>query len=794
MYTIDSETCGLHGMPVILQYAKDDGPIIIYSIWENPIYETLALIEELLSDSICGFNLAFDMFMLCKVYTTFAMMKDYNVIPEDHIEEIAILEERARFSDFCLKPKAACDIMLIARKGIYQSLMDRNDIKIRRVPTALAFPLAAELEERIKFDDVYFARKKDKTAPRWGVYDVKDRNGDNDPNFKDIKLKFKASAALKHLAKHALGIKVILHSDIELSKNYYPNEFGFAPFALAVAKGWIPKNGTARKFNPNGKIQYQIDGTINWRGAWPAKIREHILHWKTNKRAREYAAQDIDITRRLWVHLGSPTPGDTDSELACMVASVRWRGYNVNRNRILRLKKQATLKLKETPTSAAKVKRWLFQSLDEMERLALEQGTGKKILEEIAKWTAVNGEGNEVAHPAAIKAKAVLTARAMQKKIQLFNKILLADRFHASFKVIGALSNRMSGGDGLNAQGIDHFYRVRAAFTLSDYNNPSRRDEDPNYIWTTSIYSGEVRVLSLPLVGGDFKSFEVSLAAAVFDDENLNIALKSGKKIHAIFAMELFPGKTYEEILASDGRDPDFYDTGKKGIFAIFYGGEPATLKSRLGIAIEIAEQAYQGLTRRHPGIGRARQKVADSFCSMRQPAGIGTKVEWHDPAPYIESFLGFRRYYTLENAVCKTLFELAQDLPAHFKSIKIKVQRRDRVQTASGATASALYAAAFGIQAANMRAANNHLIQSPGATIAKEVQRSVWNLQPVGVHLWVVQPMNIHDEIECPAAKRLQGQIRETVQATVQRFRPQVPLLAIDWVDNIPNWAGKKG
>ena len=63
----------------------------------------------------------------------------------------------------------------------------------------------------------------------------------------------------------------------------------------------------------------------------------------------------------------------------------------------------------------------------------------------------------------------------------------------------------------------------------------------------------------------------------------------------------------------------------------------------------------------------------------MRQPAGVGSAVIWHEPAEFVESFLKFRRYFTLENTIAKA-----------------------RIQTAGGAVSSALYGAAFGIQAAN--------------------------------------------------------------------------------------------
>jgi len=69
----DSETCGLHSMPVLFQYAEEDGPICLYDVWKRPIRETLRLIEWLCENTVVGFNLAFDWFMVVKTYTTFRL-------------------------------------------------------------------------------------------------------------------------------------------------------------------------------------------------------------------------------------------------------------------------------------------------------------------------------------------------------------------------------------------------------------------------------------------------------------------------------------------------------------------------------------------------------------------------------------------------------------------------------------------------------------------------------------------------------------------------------------------------
>ena len=224
----------------------------------------------------------------------------------------------------------------------------------------------------------------------------------------------------------------------------------------------------------------------------------------------------------------------------------------------------------------------------------------------------------------------------------------------------------------------------------------------------------------------------------------------------------------------------------------MLYGGEAFTLMDRLSVELDVAEFAYNEFGRRYPGVARNRQRIINMFQSMRQPGGIGRAVEWHEPADFIESMFGFRRYFTLENRICRALYELAQSPPAGWKSIKQKVVRRDREQTASGAVQSALYGAAFALQAANTRAAANHVIQSSGATITKHVQRRIWDLQPSGVQSWKVQPMNIHDEIMCPTVPDYVDQVAEAVVETVESYRAKVPLIKIEWESRMESWAEK--
>jgi hypothetical protein len=848
----DTETCGFHGPILLIQHAEGvDGAIKLHSVFTSPIWETQQLIEYLCENTVVAFNLAFDWFHICQTYTTLQLLGDkvgFDARPEDHIETYALLEKEARDGP-CLRPVGALDLFLHARKGPYQSTMDRGDVRIRRVPTQLAQLLADKLGEMIPFSDVYFARFKDKKR-RWQVYDIKDDCDEVIPDFKDVVLKFAPSSGLKALAVDALGVvenKVIKFSDIDLPRKAYPKENGWAPFAESVG---TPKD---------------------WKGAWPEKIGMHIRHWGYNRLAREYATDDVKYLQGLYTFFGNPKADDDDSILACNVAAVRWRGFSINLpglRALRKVKKAEEEELGFNHNAHRKVRMYIEEALSPTEVSVMRDGKGKIstkgiILEEIATFMimevcdscfgmATIDSGKEfvsslgakdvhredydalaaaelrawadsqrcpdckdgliktdVQHPAAIRAAAVLKARRAAKRVQLIDKLLIAGRFHASVKVIGTLSTRMAGADGMNPQGVPHDKVFRKLFGLSD---------------------GD-----LVLCGGDFSGFEICLMDAAYGDPVLreklltkqpchvcklkgeipskkdpdvlitcpecNGSLETDTKIHALFGTYLFEseGLSYEDILATKGLpgEKDKYDRSKKGVYATAYGGESYTLQTRVGITEEDADRAFARWCKEHKVWGQERKKIFDMFCSMRQPNGIGTRVEWHEPHDYIESMFGFRRYFTLENKICRALFELAEKPPKAWEQLNVKVIRRERIQTACGALRSSLFGAAFQVQAANMRAAGNHVIQSSGAQVTKKLQVLLWGLQPAGIHEWHVQPLNIHDEIMIPALPRLTDRIYELVREFMVWLQEHVPLAEIDWSPKmgeapLKSWAEK--
>lgn len=729
-FFIDTETCGLHSFAVTLQYSELSDPrnVIIHDFWRVPIKDSLRLIERLIDGYIVVFNGVFDFFHLVKLYNVFRLAADHDAWPV--IEEIASLERSAVLNSVVLKPRGVCDIFLHARKTRYQSTMERDDIKIRRVPIQMAQPLADELNKRVKLNPIYFARRKDKNAPQWKTYPSRDReSGEEIKGFDDVVLKFAPTTALKALAVDALNLDpndVTTFAEVELDKKWRPTELGWRP----------------------------------WGGNWPQLIRLHIEHWAFNAAARKYAARDITYLYELWEFFERPGFDDNDSVLTACVANVRWRGFRIDREKVQARRIAAITMARSAPRAPSYVKSWLFGAMDEMER-AVVKNTKKTTLEAVLKWELDDG----TPHPAAERARAVIRAREAKKEVEILSKLLDADRFHPSFKVIGALSGRMAGADGLNPQGIKRDKEIRAAFLMAD--------------------EGEY------LDGGDFDSFEVCLAAAEYDDPDLTRALQSGLKIHALFAQKMFPEETYDDIVASKGTEQDKYTHGKAGVFSLIYMGDAGTLERKQGIDREIAEEAFEGFFEDFSGVKRAQERVAARFLSMVQRVP-GGPVTWKEPAEYIESMFGFRRYFTLENQICKALFTLAHEPPDDWKKFNFRVRRReDRIQTALGAAQSALYGAAFAIQAANMRAAANHKIQSSGAQITKHLQVVVWNVQPCGVHPWRVRPMNIHDEIQAVTSSlAVSLEVKEKVRLLVESYRSRVPLIEMEWDLGKTSWA----
>ncbi len=118
MIFLDTETCGLTGPIVLIQYQFNDGPIYLYEVWKMPVRTTINLLEWFMKYDIVGFNLVFDHFHITKLYNLLIKVKDKSLLPL--ISEIRDIEAHLDPSSLhCLKPHSSLDLFLYARETKY---------------------------------------------------------------------------------------------------------------------------------------------------------------------------------------------------------------------------------------------------------------------------------------------------------------------------------------------------------------------------------------------------------------------------------------------------------------------------------------------------------------------------------------------------------------------------------------------------------------------------------------------------------------------------------------------------
>jgi hypothetical protein len=375
-YYIDTETIGFQGLATLIQFAFQDDEPTLWNLWDRPVHETIALIEEFMQHTCVFFNANYDMFHLAKIYTMWKLLPR-NAIPAELPEAVLVQAEKDARDGPCIKPKNVMCLMLHSRKGKFQSLMSRHDIRVTKVPTPLAEPLRDILEDLIELDGILFAKRANPNAPKWGVYDRIKRGKEDqvDPNFKDVTLKFKPARGLKYLAQHCLNLDPEFHSFMDV----YPQhdgkifELGYAPFALAVSSA-------EKEWKVYGK-----DGKLKGR-AWPAYLHIHLEHWRSNEEARRYGRDDVIYTRLIDEYFEFPEAGDTDSVLAAMVAVVRWHGFAIDTGAVTKLLAKSGKVLEASPVNINKykqVQRYIREVMDESEAILIDKSSKKAHLEKI---------------------------------------------------------------------------------------------------------------------------------------------------------------------------------------------------------------------------------------------------------------------------------------------------------------------------------------------------------------------------------------------------------------------------
>ena len=302
-------------------------------------------------------------------------------------------------------------------------------------------------------------------------------------------------------------------------------------------------------------------------------------------KATEYAAEDADVTWRLYRHLkprlaeegGTRVYERVDRPLIAVVSGMERHGIKVDRGQLAKLSE-------EFATEIARIEREVWDCcgveftigspkqlgdvlFDKLGYKGGRKGKSGQYSTDQAVLERLSGEGAEVASK-------VLEWRQLSKLKSTYTDALQAainpdtNRVHTSYSLVGAQTGRLSSTDP-NLQNIpirtEIGRQIREAF-VADQGNV--------------------------LLAADYSQIELRLAAHMADVPQLKDAFSNGEDIHARTAREMF-GTV----------DRDTRARAKTVNFAILYGISRWGLGGRLGIDADEAQAMIDTYFQRFPGI-----------------------------------------------------------------------------------------------------------------------------------------------------------------------------------------------
>ncbi|HEY6817546.1 MAG TPA: DNA polymerase I, partial [Croceibacterium sp.] len=304
-------------------------------------------------------------------------------------------------------------------------------------------------------------------------------------------------------------------------------------------------------------------------------------------RATEYAAEDADVTWRLWKTLkprlaeegGTRVYERVDRPLIPVVAQMERHGIKVDRQALAGLSEEFS---KET----ARIEREIWDCCGVEFTIGSPAQLGQVLFDKMGYKGGKKGKSGQystdqsvlegLANQGAPVARLVLEWRQLSKLRSTYTEALQAainpatNRVHTCYSLVGAQTGRLSSTDP-NLQNIP----IRTAI--------GRR-----------IREAFVPEPGMTLLSADYSQIELRLAAHMADVPPLKEAFVAGEDIHARTAMEMF-GTV----------DRDTRGRAKTVNFAILYGISRWGLGGRLGIEADEAQAIIDKYFERFPGIQR---------------------------------------------------------------------------------------------------------------------------------------------------------------------------------------------
>jgi DNA polymerase I-like protein with 3'-5' exonuclease and polymerase domains len=473
----------------------------------------------------------------------------------------------------------------------------------------------------------------------------------------------------------------------------------------------------------------------------------------------KYCALDILYLQVMYEKLGKPEP-DHHSDCVHAVAYTRYAGIpcdmaHVERSRAYYEEKvvAAQAHLGECNLKSSKQRLELLQKHD-----PLIQSSKRKVLEVLAKTD----------RPSAPIAKAMLDFGKYKQRRDQCVKVLecKTGRVHPSLRVMGTATVRMGGEGGLNWQGIAQVEGKRRM---------------------------GIRAAVEADCGGDFDALEMTIAAAVYRDEQLQADLDNLIDLHAISGSMLPEaiknGYTYEWIVANKKDNPiakALRSVGKTVNFGILYGAAWPKIQETVGCTENEAKELLERFYSRYKGIGAYRKSAeamvmtadtekwkADSVGQMR--------AECTD-------LTGYTRAWAFEKQVADLLWRMGHRKWRTGLNGSVVRSQEKGAQAIDQAIRSALLGSAIAIQNAACRQMCNSPVQSSGANMTKILMARVWDRIRVPI-------LNVHDELILsavgPCVDRPMGLIQEVTKNFLAEFKRAVPSLNIKMVP-LRCWADK--
>jgi len=304
-------------------------------------------------------------------------------------------------------------------------------------------------------------------------------------------------------------------------------------------------------------------------------------------RATEYAAEDADVTWRLWRHLrprlaeegGTRVYERVDRPLIPVVASMERHGIKVDQQQLARLSD-------EFATEIARIEGEVIATAGQEFTIGSPQQLGRILFEKMGYQGGRKGKSGQystdqavlerLASQGADVATKVLEWRQLTKLKNTYTDALQeaidpdTGRVHTCYSLVGAQTGRLSSTDP-NLQNIpirtELGRQIRKAFVAE---------------------AGNV------LLSADYSQIELRLAAHMADVGPLKEAFAAGEDIHSRTAMEMF-GVV----------DRDTRARAKTINFAILYGISRWGLGGRLGVEADEAQAMIDRYFERFPGIQR---------------------------------------------------------------------------------------------------------------------------------------------------------------------------------------------